>query len=185
MGLVEKVLELHEALDTARVRHAFGGALALAYCTLDPRGTSDIDCNVFVPAASPDRAIEALPAGVQRTGDTAATVEQDGQVRLWWDGTPLDLFFDYAPIHASAARRSRLVPFAGVDLPVLGCTDLVVFKALFDRSKDWADIEAVVAAGTLDPVAVRATVVALLGDADHRVERFDRLTGARPPEPGA
>lgn len=181
MDLVEKVLELHEALDAADVRHAFGGALALAYCTLDPRGTSDIDCNVFVPAAAPDRVLEALPAGIEHTDDTTTTVARDGQVRLWWDGTPLDLFFDYAPIHASAARRSRLVPFAGVELPVLGCTDLVVFKALFDRTKDWADIEAVVAAGTLDQVEARATLVALLGDADHRVERFDRVTGARPP----
>lgn len=181
--LVAKVLELHQTFQRALVPHAFGGAIALAYCTLDPRGTSDIDCNVFVPAAAPAPAIDALPAGVARTADTIATVERDGQIRLWWDGTPVDLFFDYAPIHAHAARRRRLVPFAGIDLPVLGCTDLILFKALFDRPKDWVDIEAAVMAGTLDIAEVRAALVALLGPDDHRIERFDGLTGGDEPGP--
>ncbi len=185
MDLVAKVLELHRSLERALIPHAFGGALALAYCTLDPRGTSDIDCNVFVPSATPASALDALPAGVQRTDTTAATIERDGQVRLWWDGTPVDLFFDYAPIHEVAARRRRLVPFAGIDLPVLGCTDLVVFKALFDRTKDWADIEAAVAAGTLDTPVVRDELVALLGVDDRRVVRFDGAAVRTPPHPAS
>ena len=64
MNLPAKVVALHEALDGARVPHAFGGALALAYWTLDPRGTSDIDHNVFVPAAQCETALKALPAAV-------------------------------------------------------------------------------------------------------------------------
>ncbi len=183
MDLVAKCVELHRTLDRARVPHAFGGALALAYCTHDPRGTNDIDCNLFVPASSPGSAIEALPAGVERTAATVPAIERDGQIRLWWAGTPVDLFFDYAPIHRSAARRRRLVPFAGIELPVLGCTDLVLFKALFDRSKDWADIEAVIAARTLDVVEVRAALVALLGVDDGRVARFDRLVDTAATEP--
>lgn len=175
MDLVTKVVELHAALERARVPHAFGGALALAYCTLDPRGTSDIDCNVFVPAAAPDRAVEALPAGVERTPETVPAIVQDGQIRLWWSGTPIDLFFDYAPLHAAAARRRRFVPFAGIDLPVLGCIDLVLFKALFARTKDWADIEAVVAAGTLDVHAARAELATLVGEDDERTHRLDEL----------
>jgi hypothetical protein len=35
-------------------------------------------------------------------------------------------------------------------LPVLDCTALAVFKALFDRTKDWADIEEIVTAGALE-----------------------------------
>ena len=31
LGLAEKVVRLHEALDAAGIPHAFGGALALAY----------------------------------------------------------------------------------------------------------------------------------------------------------
>jgi hypothetical protein len=49
--LVEKVLALSEALTAAGVAHAFGGAIALAYWTEDPRGTRDVDVNAFVPAS--------------------------------------------------------------------------------------------------------------------------------------
>jgi hypothetical protein len=35
MTLGEKVVELHEQLEAAGIPHAFGGALALAYYTLD------------------------------------------------------------------------------------------------------------------------------------------------------
>ena len=181
MDLVEKVVILHHALVAADVPHAFGGALALAYCTLDPRGTSDIDCNLFVAADHPEAGLDALPPGVEVPAGTATTVGRDGQVRLWWEGTPLDLFFDYADVHAQAARRRRVVDFAGVALPVLGCTDLVLFKAFFDRTKDWADIEAVVVAGTLDVEEAHGALSTLLGPDDHRVLRLAGLTGAGRP----
>ena len=34
----------------------------------------------------------------------------------------------------------------GRRIPVLGCTALAVFKAMFDRTKDWGDIEAMLEA---------------------------------------
>ena len=43
MTLPERLIELHRALTRRKLPHAFGGAIALAYWTLDPRGTSDID----------------------------------------------------------------------------------------------------------------------------------------------
>ena len=175
MTLPEKVLALHRALATKRIPHAFGGALALAYWTQDPRGTSDIDLNVFVPAADSSVVLEALPAGVARPDGTAEAIAKHGQVRLWWDETPIDLFFDYVPVHADAARHSREVPFAGTDIPILGPVELTVFKVMFDRTRDWADIEAMVSANTLDVDAVRTALGTLLEPGD---QRFDRLTEA-------
>ena len=101
--LVEKVLALSEALTAAGVDHAFGGAIALAYCTEDPRGTRDIDVNAFVPASEPGPVLAALPPGVRVPPKTADVFRREGQVRLWWDDTPVDLFLDYAPLHAQAA----------------------------------------------------------------------------------
>ncbi len=49
MTLTERVAALHAALRGAGIPHAFGGALALAFCTAEPRGTQDIDVNVFLP----------------------------------------------------------------------------------------------------------------------------------------
>jgi hypothetical protein len=175
-SLVDKVVALSDALTNARIPHAFGGALALAYCTEDPRGTRDIDINAFVPASSSEPVLAALPAGVRIPAGTAARVAADGQIRLWWDDTPVDLFFDYAPLHAEAARNSREVPFAGRNIRILGPIELVLFKALFDRPKDWVDIGTVVAAGAMSKGVVRRRLVALLGAADPRVAKWDGLS---------
>lgn len=173
MTLPEKLVALHRALAAADLPHAFGGAIALAYATLDPRGTSDIDVNVFVDAAEAGRALEVLPDGVAQPPGTAERIARDGQIRLWWDETPVDLFFDTVPIHADAAAHRRDVPFAGTTVPVLGPIELAVFKAMFDRTKDWADIEEMLAAGTLDLDAVRDVLDDMLGPEDRRWERLE------------
>src|SRR5205823_10449019 len=162
LPISERLIELHRALAARRIAHAFGGAIALAYWTLDPRGTIDIDVNVFVPATKAERVLRALPAGVSEPTGAAEVIARDGQIRLWWDDVPVDMFFDYVPIHADAARNRRRVPFAGTRIPVLGPTELAVFKVMFDRTRDWADIEAMLGAGTLDLDAVRAELATLL-----------------------
>jgi hypothetical protein len=171
--LPEKILALHRALAQKRIGHAFGGALALAYWTQDPRGTSDIDLNVFVPATDSGPALVALPRGVDRPAGTAETIAADGQIRLWWGETPVDLFFDYEPVHADAARHARNVPFAGTRIPILGPVELTVFKVMFDRTRDWADVEAMVAANTFDLDAVRSTLATLLEPGDQRFARLE------------
>lgn len=182
MNLPERVLELHRALRTRRIPHAFGGAIALAYATLDPRGTSDIDVNVFVAAVAAERALAALPDGIDRPPGTTEAVARDGQIRLWWDETPVDLFFDYEPIHEQAARHRRSVPFEGTRIPILGPVELAVFKALFARTRDWADIEAMAAAGTLDLDAVRDALGELLDPGDERLARLEEAArrGGKP-----
>jgi hypothetical protein len=44
---------------------------------------------------------------------------------------------------------------------------------MFDRTRDWADIEAMIAAETLDVDSVRAQLVSLAGPEDARVARLD------------
>lgn len=181
MTLAERVLALHRALAQARIKHAFGGAIALAYWTQEPRGTRDIDVNVFVPTGDAARVLSALPEGVEVPQDTVSAIERDGQVRLWWDDVPLDLFFDYVPIHADAAANRRLVPFSGERIPVLAAIELAAFKAMFDRTRDWADIESMIAARTLDVDALRAALAPMLEPGDPRYERLSRAAelGAR------
>jgi hypothetical protein len=170
--LPERVVALHRALARGRIAHAFGGALALAYWTLEPRGTRDIDVNVFVPVSEAERVLGALPPEVQRPPGTTEAIARDGQVRLWWDDVPIDLFFDYVPIHAEAADHRQMVPFAGERIPVLGAIELAAFKVMFDRTRDWADIEAMIAAGTLDTAALRDALATMLPAEDHRFARL-------------
>ena len=156
MTLVERIVALHAALREAEVEHAFGGALALAWCTQRARGTIDIDVNVFVPVERADAVYAALPAGVRVTAADRAAIDRDGQTRLWWDQTPVDIFFNTTEFHRDAADRARVETFAGEQVPFLACRDLAVFKAFFNRTKDWADLEEMHAAGSLDAYTVRS-----------------------------
>ena len=178
MTLPERLVALHRALAKRRVPHAFGGAIALAYWTLDPRGTSDIDVNVFVPAEDAERVLRALPEGIGQPDGTADAIARDGQIRLWWDETPVDLFFDYVPVHAEAARNRRRVPFEGTRIPVLGPTELAVFKVMFDRTRDWADVEAMAERGTLDFDKVAAALKRMLPKDDARLGRLRQVERA-------
>jgi hypothetical protein len=182
--LAEKITEIDVSLDAASVPHAFGGALALAFHVEEPRATRDIDVNVF---GDPGRATEvfgALPDGVVWGAGDIARVDLDGQVRLLWDDTPIDLFFSTHAFHDLAWLELERVPFAGATIPILGATELVVFKAFYDRTRDWADIEAMLEAHTPDVHAALGWLVDLLGPQDARVTRLrDLLHQAPRPEP--
>lgn len=141
--LIEKLHAVHDSLGSDGIAHAFGGAIALAYCTEEPRGTRDIDVNVFIDAERADRATAALPSEVVVSETDLQALRSAGQARLWWGDTPIDLFLNNHPLHKEVARGVRWVPLAGRDVPVLDCRSLAIFKALFDRTKDWADIEAI------------------------------------------
>ena len=173
--LVEKILGLHRSLDAAGVRHAFGGALALAWCTQRARGTIDIDVNVFLPPGRAAEAIAALPVRVDVTDADRRLLERDGQARLWWEGTPVDLFLNTTGYHDQVAARCRREWFSGEEVPFLACADLAVFKAFFNRSKDWVDLEEMRDAGTLDVDRVGAVLAEYLGTDDERITRLRNL----------
>jgi hypothetical protein len=178
VNLPEKIVAIHEALDAASVPHAFGGALALAWCTHQARGTIDVDINLFVGPERATEVVAALPDDVAWTDTDLTAIGRDGQVRLWWERTPIDLFFSTTDFHDRAADRSRLEPFLGRELPFLSCRDLAVFKAFFNRTKDWADLEAMHEAESLDVDAVVGVLVRLLGADDERVQRLLALASA-------
>lgn len=174
-SLPEKIVAIHHALDAAALPHAFGGALALAWCTQRARGTIDIDVNIFVDVSRAGEVFSALPTGVAFTDRDIDRVARDGQVRLWWDTTPVDVFLNTTEFHEQVAGRSRSEPFMDDLIPFLACHDLAVFKAFFDRTKDWADLEAMNSAGSLDLDGVLATLARYLGDEDPRLERLRAL----------
>lgn len=178
-GLVAKIVAVHEALDAAGLAHAFGGALALAWCTEQARGTNDIDVNVFVDAGDSGRVLAALSSVVIYDDDDIARCRRDGQVRVWWGRNPIDVFTDTTEFHRDAAERAVSHEFGGRVMPFLHCSDLAVFKAFFNRSKDWVDLEAMQAAGQLDIARTLGTLVQYLGADDERVERLRSLVQPR------
>ena len=178
--LGERLLAVHSALDDAKFDHAFGGAIALAYCTREPRGTRDLDVNVFVGPERSDDVLNALPAGVTVTTADRAMARRDGQVRVMWEDTPVDVFLNTHAFHREIASEIQRVPFEGMIIPILGCEALVVFKAMFNRTRDWADIEAVIDAGTIDCSRVIGHLRALLGIGDPAIVRLGALCDVPP-----
>jgi hypothetical protein len=171
-SLPQKVVAIHDALDRAKVPHAIGGALALAYYA-EPRATIDVDVNVFVPTDRwPDVRDALSPLGVRVDADVTA-LERDGQVRLWWDRNPVDLFFSYDPFHEEMSRAARRVPFGETTIPILAPEHLAVCKAMFDRPKDWLDVEQIlVGANPLDVTEIEAWLEAIAGAGDPRLDHL-------------
>jgi hypothetical protein len=170
---VDQILAVHTDLAAAELPHAIGGALALAFCVEEPRATHDIDVNVFVGSDHAAEVVAALPEGTQTTTAKRRQLERDGQSRLWWGDTAIDVFLSNHPFHDGVEARCRHVPFAGTDLPVLACEDLAVFKAFFARPKDAVDLAEMVRAGTIEPGLLMAQLGDLLG-VDHPSIEFAR-----------
>jgi hypothetical protein len=175
LPLAQKVVRLEQALTTRRVPHAFGGALALAYYG-EPRATIDIDLNIFVDADHYEDVMKVLePLGVARAKDPAA-VARDGQTRLWWGRTPVDLFFSYDPVHDAMRDGTRMVPFSTTTIPILSPEHLLVAKVVFDRAKDWIDIEQIlVAVPSLNHEEIHHWLERIVGADDRRMARFVAL----------
>lgn len=176
--LDEKIVLVDRALTAASIAHAFGGALALAYYA-EPRATIDVDVNVFVSPSRAGRtldALSALGAAVERR-EVLAAAKRDGQARVFWGRTPIDLFFSYDPFHTACRRHIRQVPFGDTTIPILAPEHLIVCKVAFDRRKDWLDIEQMLftQAQTLDTDEVMQWVRRIVGPDDRRVKRVERL----------
>jgi len=76
------------------------------------------------------------------------------------------------------AESTRIVPFGDGTIPILAPEHLLVAKAVFNRSKDWVDIEEMlIAASDLDLGEVERWLTHLAGDDDARTQRFRRLRG--------
>src|SRR6185312_3030370 len=173
-----KTAALAALLEAHRIPYAVGGAIALFYWG-EPRGTVDIDINIFLPQKEVDRVLDALPElGLTTSLESERrAILSTGQTRIDFDGTLVDLFFSNVDFHDSSAKRVKRVPFEGGEINVLSAEDIVVYKAMFNRRKDWADIEQVLymQAGRFDIAYARDWIARMAGDADARVAEFDKL----------
>ena len=170
--LPERIVAIDDALSV--IPHAFGGALALAYYA-EPRATIDIDLNVFVPVGRyRDVAAPLVALGVDADEPDAITAAaRDGQTRVMWDDTPIDLFFAYDAFHDAAATACRTVPFAETTIAILAPEHLVVCKVVFNRGRDWVDIAAMLDADVaLDAAEILRWVGRIAGDTDPRYKRI-------------
>jgi hypothetical protein len=161
----------------SNIPHAFGGALALAYYA-EPRATVDIDVNIFVRVDEYDTVAEALtPLGVLADSQVVhELIRHDGQARVFWDDVPIDVFLSYDAFHDAAAVARRKVPFGDGTIEILSPEHLMVCKVVFNRPKDWVDVDAMLAGPEgLDATEVLRWVARIVGDEDARYTRVVAL----------
>jgi hypothetical protein len=159
------VAAVHELLDAAEIRHAFGGALALVQYA-EPRGTIDIDVNVSTAPADAETVVRQFARiDYHPTDDPDRWLPMAG-VRFANEANPvvIDVFFSFDDYLHDVLGRAQLFPFLAngttLRLPFLAADDLVVFKLSFNRPKDWVDIDAMIRAGT--PIQIEAVAERLL-----------------------
>jgi len=180
MSLIDLTLEVHTHLDASGLSHAFGGALALAYL-VDPRGTVDIDVNVFAPTDEVDQVLVALgelgfePESALDQWTPAAGL----RLRRAADPFAVDVFLSLDDHYAEIEQRTVAWPFGprAEPLPFLSAEDLVLFKLSFGRDKDWVDLRAIGRTVDLDLDYVERQLLALRGPQMHpRIARMRALT---------
>ena len=179
----ELAVILARSLETAGVPYAIGGAVAYGFWGA-PRGTQDLDLNLFLPADQPGSAIDVrVSAGVRLNPEQAMRSALDrGEARGFAGDIPVDIFFRSIPLHESAAGRAVTVSLLGERIRILSAEDLIVLKLLFFRGKDIVDVERALAvqAERLDRAYVRRWLIDCVGANDERVTKWDALCSALP-----
>lgn len=167
-----------DELESAGISHAIGGALALAIAGV-PRGTADVDINIFVSDERIPEVVDLLKRlGIEIDLETAkAKVRRDGMFIGRWDGMRIDVFLPSIPFALEAERtRIRVTDGAGWSGWFLSAEALTVFKLLFFRGKDIVDLERLVAVRPeLDRAYVRQWIAKMMGDDDERTLKWDDL----------
>ena len=191
-GAAEAAQRIAVVLEQAGISYAIGGALALAIAGV-PRGTADVDLNVFVGDEQLGDVLAALRGlGIDVDDAQAATrARRDGMFVARWDGMRIDVFLPSIPFAEEArVTRVRVTDASGWSGWFLSAEAIAVFKLLFFRGKDRVDLERLVAVRPeLDHGYVRRWLVDMMGESDERVATWDSLVGrfaasAAPAEPG-
>lgn len=157
--------------------YAIGGALALAIAGV-PRGTADVDVNVFVPEARVRDVMAVLSnLGIAFPPAAPERARSEGMFVGRWDGMRIDVFLPSIPFAFEAERcRVRVTDDSGWSGWFLSAEALAVFKLLFFRGKDLVDLERLVAVRPeLDQAYVRRWIVDMMGDDDERTLRWDDI----------
>lgn len=184
----QRVVAVHDALTMSGIPFAFGGALALAYHVPEPRATNDIDVDIDIELnrESIDRLQSALVGIVEFTDNDIELFLRDGQARTYWDDFALDIFFSVHYFHADAIDKIKWVSFAGRTIPILSATHLAVLKAMFNRPKDWIDIQEMAYLESFSRLRVMTWLRELLDDpTDDRPVRVAQLRSIRENDPTA
>jgi hypothetical protein len=185
--IIEVVLWLEDLFDRHRVVRSYGGAIARNFFA-EPRMTRDVDLLVLISEVEIPSVVQDLVAA----GASALAVDEEAglevpqpldlkrvladmrgkghQTRLLCFGVRVELFAPSHPFDHEVLRRAREEPFDGRMIRIHAPEDLIVYKKVFNRSKDIEDIKAILAGqpGALDLARIRDGARRLMDEAGAR-----------------
>lgn len=177
--------QLAEQLALRHQEYALGGAIALGYWSV-PRGTVDVDLTLYVPPEKPSDCVWLL----QEIGcDLSATqslqsLREDGFCRVTYAGMRVDVFLPIVPFYEAARARRKCVELGHKPLMIWDAETLTVFKMMFFRRKDVADVEQILRTqgAQLDRTWVRNQLADMYGARDPRLAAWEDLVREIPAE---
>lgn len=174
----EAAKAIADALSAAGYDYAIGGALALGVAGV-PRGTRDVDINLFTAPEELAGAIDVLRSlGITIQPEHAiARAERDGMFVGTWDGMRVDVFVPSIPFSYEAGETVRTITVDDWTGRFLAPEAIALFKLLFFRIKDRGDLERLVAVRgrDLDHAYIRRWIVEMMGEDDERTRAWDDI----------
>ena len=155
------MLEVHEILVEAGVVHALCGGIAANLYRAEIRATTDVDFYILVASTQ----LVALTREFEGHGWRAHPFwRSNEQLRLEKDETPrVDCLIAATDFERAALHRTLAAPFEGRPIPVLSPDDLIVFKLVAGRARDYEAVIAIIntAGRELDVPYIKASLTEL------------------------
>ncbi|MBK9070496.1 MAG: nucleotidyl transferase AbiEii/AbiGii toxin family protein [Myxococcales bacterium] len=187
-GFSQAIKDLVAWLDTVGQPYSvIGGMAVIAHG--QARTTQDIDL-AWVPTG-PTAAAKLLAAAkaygfAPRIKNAAAFAEQNLVLLVVHQptGVPIDISFAMQEFELRAARNAKRRKLFGVAIPVVGLSDLIIYKMIAARTQDVADVEMLLTSNDIiDPKAIRRTLrefdALLETDRAGEFDRAWRVSGRR------
>lgn len=140
--LTDALLAVHDVLDAAGVPHALCGGLAANLYREEVRATSDVDLAI---AVGPARLVDLVRTFTAQGWRAEPYWRQGEQLRLTRRALPrVDCLVATTDYERAAIDRSVPVEIEGRELRVLAAEDLIVFKLVAGRARDYEAVAAII-----------------------------------------
>jgi hypothetical protein len=169
---------LAASLDEAKCEYAIGGAIALGFWT-SPRGTLDVDVTLFLPTDQPAgcvRLLQQIGCNLNAT-NALESLTQHGYCQVLLFNRRVDVFLPLVPFYDFARSRRRQVKLDSQPVMIWDAESLCVFKMMFFRRKDIADVEQILRTQgpQLDRDWILERLAELYGSHDPRLSQWEDL----------
>lgn len=141
-SLMQALLGVHDVLDSAKVSHALCGGLAANLYRDEVRATSDVDLAVVV---TPARLVDLAQALSNAGWKVEPLWRQSEQLRLTRKDLPrVDCIVATNDYERTAIEHAVPAYIEGHELAVLTAEDLIVFKLIAGRARDYEAVAAII-----------------------------------------